>query len=203
MRQQVEELRAEFLPDPFPTAGTDIGDPSVQWHTKAFVVFGHAEVEAYLEDRAKAIVKAAEAVWLKSAKFTPPLVFMLCCFGERLVPPKVSTGPKAQDIPAQLSDRALKLFLHYHQQIKDNHGVKEKNVLELFSPLGLPLSVLGSTLLPDLDFFGAIRGTHAHQSAKAVVSVPDPETEYKRVKHLLQELIALDEWLTQCSRRIR
>lgn len=203
MKQQVERLRGEFLPDRFDPLGTYPKRVSVQSQARAFVVFSHAEVEAYLEDWARDIVRGSEKVWLTKGKFTTPLVFMLCCFTERLAPPTAFTGPKAKDIPQKLSDNAVRLFPRYYKLIKDNHGVKEQNVLALFAPLGLPMSVCGSTLLPNLDNFGVIRGTHAHQSAKAVVSVLDPETEYKRVTDLLQELIALDEWLKAYKRQIR
>jgi hypothetical protein len=97
----------------------------------------------------------------------------------------------------------VKLFQKYYKQISDNNGIKEANLLSLFGPLGIPAIALGTTLLPNLDSLGATRGTHAHQSAKAVQSLVDPETEYKKVMTLLGDLVVFDEWLTAYKRRIR
>lgn len=203
LRQQVEELREQFLPDTFDPLGLYVNAKRVQAQTRAFLVLTHAEIESFLEDWAKDIARASETIWRAKGKFTAPLVFLLCCLAERFELPVPPSGPTTKDTPQKLSDASVKLFQRYYKQIRDNNGIKEKNLLALFSPLGLPLSVIGSTLLPNLDNFGALRGTHAHQSAKAVVSVLDPETEYNRVTALLRELVSLDDWLTQYRRRIR
>lgn len=61
----------------------------------------------------------------------------------------------------------------------------------------------GFVLVGDIENFGEIRGSHAHQSAKAVQSVLDPETEYNRMTSLVAELAGFDEWLMNYKRRIR
>jgi hypothetical protein len=88
-------------------------------------------------------------------------------------------------------------------RIKDNNGLKEFNILALFGPLGIPSTVLGGTLIPNLNSLGATRGLYAHNSAKAVVSVPDPEDEFNRVTTILADLAALDSWFLLCRRLIR
>ena len=102
-----------------------------------------------------------------------------------------------------MAEAAARLFPRYYRRIRANHGVKEQNILSLYAPLGVPFAVLGPTLLPNLDSFGTLRGTHAHQSGKAVVSVLDPETEYMRVVNLVNELRALDAWLVEYRKRMR
>jgi hypothetical protein len=109
---------------------------------------------------------------------TTPLIVLVSTLGERI-------DPRGRDNPQKFADASTRLFQKYYGNIKDNHGVKEANVLGLFAPLGVPVSALGLTLLPDLDNFGKVRGRHAHLSAKAVQSVLDPETEYKRVTDLV------------------
>ena len=117
--------------------------------------------------------------------------------------PITVVGPNAKDSPQKLADASVKLFQKYYKVIKDNNGIKEKNVLTLFGPLGVPASALGSTLLPNLDTLGSLRGSHAHESAKGVASVLDPETEFKRVTDLVTELGILDDWFRNYRRIIR
>jgi len=138
-----------------------------------------------------------------SGKVTEPLAFLLATLAERLDVPITFLGPKGKDSPQRLAEASVKLFQKYYKQIKDNNGIRERNVLALFAPLGVPAAAWGSTLLPNLDNFGALRGVHAHQSAKAVQSVLDPETEYNRVASLTNELLILDQWLLNYKRRIR
>jgi hypothetical protein len=203
LKREIATLREHFLPDPFHPLGVYLNSTRAQAHTRAFIVLSHAEIESYLEEWAKDIARASEVVWTSSRRITEPLSFLLATLAERIEVPITLVGPKGKDSPQRLVEASLKLFQKYYKQIKDNNGIKERNVLALFAPLGVPAAALGLTLLPNLDNLGVLRGTHAHQSAKAVQTVLDPETEYKRVNELLDELVALDEWLVKYKRRIR
>jgi hypothetical protein len=166
-------------------------------------VLSHAEIESYLEGWAKEIARASEDIWLSSTRMTSPLTFLMATLAERIQIPDTIRVPNSKDGPQRLADAAVKLFQRYYKQIKDNNGIREKNILTLFGPLGIPATAYGSTLVPNLDNLGAIRGTHAHESAKAVRSMLDPETEYKRIVALLADLVVLDQWLMAYKRRIR
>jgi len=203
LNREINRLRNQFLPDPFDPLGNYADTQRVQAYTRAFLVLSHAEIESYLEEWAKDIARSAEKLWDASAKMTTPFSFLLGTLAERILVPNTLREPGAKDTPKRLAEGATKFFQKYYKQIKDNNGIKEQNVLNLFGPLGIPATALGSTLLPNLDTLGATRGTHAHQSAKAVVSVLDPETEYKRVTALLSDLVLFDEWLVGYKRRIR
>jgi hypothetical protein len=61
-----------------------------------------------------------------------------------------------------------------------NHGIKERNVLGLFDPLGVSSLAFVSTLLPRLDSMGTKRGEHPHHSRRSDQHV-DPEYEYEDV----------------------
>jgi hypothetical protein len=203
LKREIEALRKHFLPEPFDPLGNYRHASQVQAHTRGFLVLCHAEIESYFEEWAKEIVRASEVVWTSSGRVTAPLGFLLVTYAERLDVPTTLVGPNTKDSPQLLADLSVKLFNKFYKQIKDNHGVKEKNVLNLFAPLGLPAVALGSSLPPSLDYFGELRGTHAHHSAQAVVSVLDPETEYKRVMAIVSDLVLFDEWLLEYRRRIR
>jgi len=203
LKREIGTLRNHFLPDPFDPIGVYADSMRVQAHTRAFLVLSHAEIESYLEEWAKEIARASEVVWSSYRKVTIPLAFLLSTLAEKIEVPLTLQGPKGKDSPQRLVEVSEKLFRKYYKRIKDNNGIKEKNVLSLFSPLGVPATALGSTLLPNLDNLGALRGIHAHQSAKAVQSVLDPQTEYNRITGLIDELVVLDQWLVNNKRRIR
>lgn len=203
LTREIGTLRRHFLPDAFDPLGVYTNSARVQAQTRAFLVLSHAEIESYLEEWAKEIARASEVVWVSTGKVTKPLAFLLLTLAERIDIPMTLAGPKGKDSPQRFAEASVKLFDKYYKQIKDNNGIKERNVLALFAPLGIPATALGSTLLPNLDNLGSIRGTHAHLSAKAVQTVVDPETEYNRVTALVSELGVLDEWLVSYKRRIR
>jgi hypothetical protein len=128
---------------------------------------------------------------------------LLLTSGERApVANKLATTAE-KEMPELVKGLIKKRLQEYYKHIRDNHGVKEMNVLAMYLPLGAPNTAFGSTLLPSLESFGSLRGEYAHNSAKAVRAVPDPEVEFKRVNDLLEEIKVFDQWLMQCIQRIR
>ncbi len=203
LKRDVHQLREHFLPATFDKLGQYTQHAKVQALTRAFLVLSHAEVETYLEGWAKDIAQECEGVWNASGKVTDPLAFLLVTSPSRVrVPDKLAADAKG-DIRQMFAANVKSRLQNYYKGIRENHGVKERNVLTLFLPLGAPLAAFGTTLLPNLDNFGSRRGEYAHNSGKAVKTVPDPETDYNSVIDLVDELAVLDDWLMQCRRRIR
>lgn len=203
LRREIDILRAAFLPLPFNPLGIYPDSKRVQAHTRAFVVLSHAEIESYLESWAKEITRSCESVWKGANRVTKPLAFLLVSISERIEAGQTLAESKGKDMPTRLEESAQRLFEKHYAQVRNNHGIKEKNFWSLFGPLGVPVAALPSTLLPNLDSLGEIRGRHAHQSTKAVASVLDPETEYKRVSDLVDELKTFDEWIAKYKHAIR
>ena len=79
----------------------------------------------------------------------------------------------------------------YVQTVRDNHGVRRRNLETLLYPLGIVEPRLDSTWLAQMDSFGATRGNYAHKSIKAL-NPPDPQSELADVNYLLQGLLKLD-----------
>jgi len=202
-KREVDGLRKQFLPSAFDPLGQYPSPTDVRANTRAFVVFAHAEIESYLEESAKSLAQAAERLWQKQKRFSSPLGYLAACLGEQVRVPSSPIGPKSRDVPQLFDAAAVKLFQRYYGVISKNHGIKESNVIALYAPLGLPLSTLGSTLLPNLTSFGSIRGDQVHHSAQAVVSVLDPGTEYRRALDLLTDLLHLDSWVGAYRKTIR
>ena len=202
LKRQIEILRRQFLPASFDPLGRYDEEDRVQAHTRAFLVLSHAEVETFIEDWAKDIARKAETVWNSSQKTTEPLAIMMAHLGTALTISETYQKP-AEDSRSRYSDACTKVIKSFYERIKKNNGVKEKNFLTLFAPLGVPAVATGLTLLPNLNTFGANRGDHAHHAARAVANPLDPETEYKFVKQVLNDLDVLDKWLVGYRRRIR
>lgn len=203
LKREIATLRRQFLPDPFNQLGLYPDPDKVQAYTRAFLVLSHAELESYLEQWAKEIARAAEDVWTRSQRVATPLAFLLNWCDERLGAPETLGTPGAA-VGHRRLDEVIKIaFPAYFKRIKDNNGIKEKNVLALFAPLGIAAAAFPPTLLPNLDDLGTRRGTHAHHSGKAVASVLDPETEFKRLETVLTDLEPFDLWLVNYRRKIR
>jgi hypothetical protein len=213
LRLEVDSLRLHFLPDPFDPVADYSASDRIQSLTRAFLVLCHAEVETYLEDSAKDLLGACDKVWRKSKRIPSPLAFALAIYcirsggdkrgGKKISVPDKVNASRTVDAPDALDSQLQSALTDMHSRVKRNHGVKEANVLNLFYPLGTPFSAFGSTLLPNLNSFGALRGEHAHKSQRSVRSALDPETEYKRVVNLVEDLRSLDSWLANARRRIR
>jgi hypothetical protein len=138
------------LPDEFDPLGGYPDFNRVQAYTRAFIVLSHAEIETYLEGWAKDITSACESVWKSSTRVTNPFAFLLATISERVEIANSLADAKGKDVPTRLLDESIKLFQRHYKQIKDNHGIKEKNFWTLFAPLGVPSGALSSTLLPNL-----------------------------------------------------
>lgn len=194
--REIATLRSQFLPKSFDPLGQYPESGKVQAYTRAFLVLSHAEIETFLESWAKEIARSCEEKWISSNKLTLPLGYLIASRLEKITTPHFDT-------PSQLSNATTKLFQSYYKAIKDNHGIKELNILELFSPFGVPASVLSTTLLANLDALGNLRGAHAHNSAKAVQVQLDPETEHKTISSVVRDLKVFDDWLVAFKKRIR
>lgn len=197
--KEVKALRGHFLPKKFHPLGIYADPVQIQAHTRAFVVLVHAEIETFLEIWAKEIAQAAERLWNSSKKISNPLAYLLSTVGAKIH----TTQLYPKDTPQRLADECVALFQRYYKQIKDNHGVKESNVLLLFGALGTPAAAFGATLLPSLESFGEHRGFQAHHATRAVVNQLDPKTEYDKAMALWAELEVLDSWLQIYLRSIR
>jgi len=203
LNKDVERLRTQFLPHAFDPLGNYDEPDKVQAHARAFVVFTHAEVESYIEGWAKAIVRTSEILWQNSGRMSQPLQFLLATIGRGISPPPTLVGPNVKDSPQRLGEEMTSVFTKYYKAIKNNHGIKEANILNLLAPLGVPMTAFSSTVLPNLDSYGELRGAHAHESMRSVLTPLDPEIEYKRAIALLKDLIDLDNWLAGTKRKIR
>lgn len=200
---EIESLRKFLLPTKFDRLGQYARPRLTQARTRAFLVLSHAELESFFEQWAKEIARKSEEIWKNNRRMTQPLAALMATTENHVVVNDKQTLDPQDMITAQVDKFVQQRYEAYYKIIKDNHGIKEINLMRLLTPLGIPGSVFGSTLLPSLNSFGSSRGLHGHNSVRSIQSVLDPETEYNRAKSLATDLKALDNWLVQYRKKLR
>jgi hypothetical protein len=203
MQAALTELKRQFLPAQFDPTGTYAD----RWiaRARAYRVLAHAEVEHFVEDRVTEVAKHALKEWKNSRKTTRPIVAMVAFCGrdmvyppDTLAPPQPSAKVKHEE-QLHLTERVNAASKNLFQSLKDNHGVKERNILRLLIPIGFLHSDLDPLWLVTMNSFGEARGEAAHLSAKlgTVSHPPDPKSEHELVKAVLVGLKDVDEKLTE------
>lgn len=200
LSREVNRLRKHFLPEVFDPLGSYSNSEEVQAHTRAFLVFCHAEIESFLEWWAKTIARKAELLWVNKRRVSAPLAHLVAASMNRLIVSETSSN----DPPSTRFEACANSSFHqFYLKIKRNNGVKEPNCLQLFGALGIDASAFGATLLPSLDSLGQDRGEHAHHAARLIVTPLDPEIEFKRISDVLIELANFDAHLVGVRRTLR
>lgn len=194
LKNEVEVLRLQFLPDPFDPTGTYVDSARVNAHTRAFIVLAHAEFESYFEAWAKDITRAAENLWTTSRKMTTQLAFLNAINhpGKIGVNEKLGVNPVAN----RFSDLAVASFQSHYKVISGNNGIKECNLLPLFCALNVPETFFTTVLITNLDSLGVKRGKYAHNSSRSITIQLDPKSEYDFIKGLLAEIDIFDAKLS-------
>jgi hypothetical protein len=88
---------------------------------------------------------------------------------------------------------------YVHRVKRENHGVKERNVLAMLMPIGFDVSQLDELFLVSLNQFGEARGQAAHTSRRTVTVHSDPKDEYDKVIRLLSDTERVDAELDRIA----
>lgn len=204
LNASIKELRRLLLPGRFDPTGSYGQADKVRARALSFRVLGHAELESYFEDRAVEVATAALTAW-KQHKHVSSITMHLLAFSGREMhsPPdtleaptdnKKKTWPEFIDISYRF-ERSVADFIR--RVTKENHGIKERNIMSMMLPIGVHHSSCDQLLMTNLDQFGEARGLVAHNSTAAYVTQSvDPKDEYARLKSLVEDLRPLDQVLT-------
>lgn len=177
--KRLDALEKHFLPAEFSLSGRY--SPEQDDKTKAYLLLAHAELEAYFEDRARNRLDIAHARWQRTGVCTSVLSRLLVHHQEDLEPLSAISVTKA---------------VNFHlDRLDKNHGIKEKNLLSIFLPLGLGHHDLDTRLVSSCNQLGRKRGQFAHASIKTHQQV-DPKTERENIRrNIVPELKKLDRRL--------
>ena len=194
-QKELTQLGRELLPKKFDALGNYPN--KVRTQTRAYIILSHAVVESYFESVAKKIARKSQVVFDNKKKITWPLAHLIA-FSQNTIECKPD-----EDISLKMPTFVSNIFYDYYNTIKSNNGIKEANLDSLFIPLGLDKSLLGTTLVPQLDSFGVDRGQHAHNAAYFIQNTLDPLTENARITDLLIELEIFDSHLTSLHNSVK
>ena len=199
---QIKSLRRHFLPCRFSPTGSYKKIDRISVRSLGFRILSVAEIESYLEDRCVQIAKTALDSWLNNELYSIPLqcITVFSDVKYERMPSYLVQKPKDQkdwdDLvsPRQRIIKAVEKYLAFVQ--KENHGIRESNLMALLIPIGLDLRLLDSTFIDRIDFLGSIRGDAAHTSCSMALKIGvDPEVEFTEVRKVLEGLIVVDHSL--------
>jgi hypothetical protein len=179
---RLDKLEEHLLPTAFSLTGRYT--PRQHDHTKSFLLLVHAELESYFEDRARKLVMNAEVQYQRKGICTPILSRILVYHNAA----KDELGP----VSANAVGKAINYYLDH---LDKNHGIKEKNLLTIFLPLGISHTDLDAQLIAACNQLAQKRGQFAHASFKTHQQV-DPLTERNNIRrNILPELKNLEKRL--------
>lgn len=200
LKQEIKRLRLFLLPKDFDPTGTYTDRQ--QTRALGFRVLVHAEIEAYLEDRATDLAKKAVEEWKVKGRMTRTIM-CLSSFVQDDPPTTLESTQASQkklwpekiDITVRL-EAALSKFFH---RVSANHGLKEEHVLSLLLPVGVPPTAIDPFLIIALTSFGERRGQVAHTSAASyrAQAAINAQSEWNDVQHILNLLQPLDEAISK------
>lgn len=201
LRKRLSELRKHMLPTKFSPTGSYTDRQ--QDRARGYRLLAHAEIESYLEDIVRAIVTDKISAWKNGRAPSNLLLAFLACYHSgwseydeehklRIIE-LARARKKINDTVEEIIDQAQAQFI---QQLKNNHGVREKNLKMLVLPTGVDIEDLDNTWISNLDDFGKRRGDVAHHTKTTIGSI-NPEDEYNRVETLIKGLRDLDNKLKE------
>jgi hypothetical protein len=167
--------------------------------TRAYIVLAHAEIESYLEDMTTSVLDAAKRRW-QTGQSAGRCVSALFMYQEKKYEPPRSLSRQASD--ATFGAAVMKAIDSHEEYVsKNNHGIKERNILRLLLPIGVPEIDLDPLWLGTMNSFGSLRGVVAHNSARRVQTPPDPATAQRAVTDALSGLLQIEPTIVALRRK--
>jgi hypothetical protein len=192
-------LRRHLLPEELDAS--KIYPEGTYIRVRAYLVLAHAEIESFLEGRVEEVVRQANKIWKTDKKVSKPLLALVAFSGRQMEEPPPSLKPakaaqqKEWDKKLSLTERINIATRAFYEALKNNHGIKEENVLRLLLPIGLEVNDLDQFWLTNMNDFGKTRGEMAHTSFYGTQYQSNPKNEYDNISRLLEGLEALDKVL--------
>ncbi|MGL4375038.1 MAG: HEPN domain-containing protein [Microcoleaceae cyanobacterium] len=198
LSKELTRLKKQFIPKISPT----YSDRQLAL-TVGYIVLAHAEIEAYLEDRVWEVVMEAKKDW-DGGKTRRTLICLLAFSGETMdEPPDTLTPTKGnktvQPEKIKISEKINKAIKGFKKVIKQNHGIKEANILALLLPIGIDSDDLDPGWLITLNSFGEKRGLVAHSSYNTI-QPPDPAEVLSTVNQITEGLLQVDALINALMR---
>lgn len=160
---ELKHLRLCFINDDL-TVGkyTD----SQKKYVMSYIVLSHAIFENYLEKVSLNTLTLAREKWVKFKIIHPPIAYILAYYGNAFenFPKKINLQQNEQKTTvSSFEDRLARVVTLYNKDnLKENHGIKEENILRLLLPIWIDISDLNQGWISTIDSFAVLRGEIAH-----------------------------------------
>ena len=166
---------------------------------RSYLILCHAEVESYLEDITLSVLHSAKKRWTSENRAGRCLTALLM-YEEKKMPTPISLDKKK---PNETMSGFISNAVKNHERFitRENHGVKETNILRLLLPVGLLESDLDPVWLSSMNSFGVSRGVIAHSSARHVSTPPDPLSAKNSVASVLGGLMLIEPKIVKLRRQ--
>ena len=180
LESRVNELKEKFVRDQVEAEAADPGFVADLDRLAAFRLLVHAEIEEYLESKAREGLDALEKAF-KGGGQTVRANLCLMVMGAML-------GKIARFDTARWSAYAAEVLSAARTAIKENNGIKQASFLQLAVFCGKMPDEMDVTLSSALTTYGKSRGDVAHKSVKRVRNIRAPSAESKDADDLLMGL---------------
>jgi hypothetical protein len=185
LRTRIESLKTRFLQ--FENAYSF--DFENQDKLMSFRLLVHAEIEYFIEEYARVIVNTFLNNWTTRGNILPGLRYLFVYSPTKFESPNF----------VNINDRIRSCCQAFIARIDNNHGIKQKNIIALFVPLGVTQAYLDNGWLATMDSFGTRRGSYAHKSVSVQTQI-DKHTELNDLKIVLDGIKRVDVKLQELTK---
>lgn len=160
-------------------------------YIRAYRLLVHAEFEHYFEEITKKIVTSSLRNWLENGEVNQTLLSILAFVKVDFGSFPDSKDDKKGEKFNSLEKRLRKATSNFMAIINENHGIKEKNIVQLLLPLGLSINDVDQIWLNTINSFGKNRGEVAHRSAKVQQPI-NPSDELAVISRIKEGIRNID-----------
>jgi hypothetical protein len=182
------ELSRKYVAHQIPSE-TDLSFSADTDHIAAFRLLVHAEIEDYLERKARVALQNVSKV-LATDDFDLEeirIVFNLAIYFGQNLPLQL---PFDMDIFREAAKGVVKCAEKF---IDGNNGIKSNSLLVFCLILDKSIDKVDPVLVQLLNDFGKARGDVAHKSVSRVTTIQAPSAEYNSAQNVISELRRLFE----------
>ena len=198
LQRRLEKLKKIYLPRNFSPIGAY--NDTVYEKVRAYTVLSHAEMEYYFEETALSIAQKAYSKWTNHQKASTPLLALVAYYTGQY--PAIPDSHTANRVSEDINARINKAYSEYNSLIRgNNHGIKEKKLLNIFLPIGIQVSEFDENMLIALNNFGAVRGRIAHSTRTS--QLISPSDALNDVNNIMAYIDPFDSMLSAYKRSIR
>lgn len=158
-------------------------------HLAAYRLLVHAEIEDYLERKARAALDEIDKVLSTGSANIEDIkvIFDLAIYFHAALPLQLPFEAKEFCTAAKVVAKNARDF------IDDNNGIKSTSLLVCCLILNKPIDKVDASLVLSLNAFGKARGDVAHKSVSRVTSIYAPSAEKQSAHNVIAELERLFE----------